>query len=125
MKKDYEVGYGKPPKHSRFKPGQSGNPKGRAKNQPNMSTMLNAVLQEKVNVTQNGKSKKVSTETAILLRLREKALAGDLRSITTLFNLRAQYMGGEEQPAFIELPAEDLAILKEAGLLKGKEAGHE
>ena len=26
---DYEVGYGKPPKHSRFKPGQSGNPKGR------------------------------------------------------------------------------------------------
>ncbi|WP_420392377.1 DUF5681 domain-containing protein [Acuticoccus sp.] len=32
---EYAVGYGKPPVHSRFKPGQSGNPKGRAKGSKN------------------------------------------------------------------------------------------
>ena len=30
-KKDYEVGYGKPPESGKFKKGQSGNPKGRKK----------------------------------------------------------------------------------------------
>ena len=30
-KKDYEVGYGRPPKKSQFRKGQSGNPSGRPK----------------------------------------------------------------------------------------------
>ena len=115
MSKDYEVGYGKPPKHSRFKPGQSGNPRGRTKNSKNMSTMLKEALQQKVQVKLNGKPKKVSAEMAILLRLREKALSGDLRAITALFSLKAQHLNEDPQHLTLELPEEDLQILREAG----------
>jgi hypothetical protein len=38
---DYEVGYGKPPKHSRFKAGQSGNPRGRPKGATNHKPEVN------------------------------------------------------------------------------------
>ena len=47
---EYEVGYSKPPKHSRFKPGQSGNPKGRAKGTPNLKTDLSQELAERIRV---------------------------------------------------------------------------
>lgn len=45
---DYKVGPGKPPKHTRFKPGQSGNPKGRPKGSQNVKTVLNKVGRESV-----------------------------------------------------------------------------
>lgn len=117
MSRDYEVGYGKPPKRTRFKPGQSGNPKGRPRSRRNLSTMLGDVLREPVYVTLNGKRRKVSSETAILLRLREKALAGDHRSINTLFSLRAQHLPAEDGQQHRPLPEEDRQILREAGLL--------
>ena len=125
MSKEYEVGYGKPPKHSRFKQGQSGNPRGRPKNRRNMSTVLKEILQEKVTVTLNGKRRKVSSETAILLRLREKALGGDLRSNSTMFSLRAQHLPEEEGHQLLELPEEDLRILRDAGLLADREKDDE
>jgi hypothetical protein len=47
---DYEVGYGKPPKHSQFPKGQSGNPKGRPKKLKNMQELLNEELEKKITV---------------------------------------------------------------------------
>jgi hypothetical protein len=44
---DYEVGYGKPPKHTRFKPGQSGNPKGRPKASKDFRSLLHRALFKK------------------------------------------------------------------------------
>ena len=41
---DYEVGYGKPPLHTRFQKGKSGNPKGRPRGKKNMSTLLSTAL---------------------------------------------------------------------------------
>ena len=41
----YQVGYCRPPLHSRFKPGQSGNPKGRPKQSRNMRTIVKQVSQ--------------------------------------------------------------------------------
>jgi Family of unknown function (DUF5681) len=41
---DYEVGYRRPPQHTRFKRGQSGNPKGRRPGRPNMKTVIQRVL---------------------------------------------------------------------------------
>jgi hypothetical protein len=40
----YSVGYGRPPKHTRFKPGRSGNPKGRPRGSRNLSTEMQKVL---------------------------------------------------------------------------------
>jgi hypothetical protein len=53
---DYAVGYGKPPLHTRFKKGQSGNPRGRPPGAKNLSTLLNEALNEPVIVAANGGS---------------------------------------------------------------------
>ena len=47
---DYEVGYGKPPMHTRFQKGRSGNPKGRPRKLKNMQELLNEELEEKITV---------------------------------------------------------------------------
>jgi hypothetical protein len=55
QKRDYEVGHGKPPRHTRFKKGQSGNPRGRPKGSKNLPTLLTEALNEPVVVAENGK----------------------------------------------------------------------
>ena len=54
---EYEVGHRKPPKHTQFKRGQSGNPKGRPKESRNFSTDLKDTLKEPVRVTRDGQAK--------------------------------------------------------------------
>jgi hypothetical protein len=44
------VGYGRPPVHTRFKPGQSGNPRGRRKGQRNVSTVLAETLNQRIRI---------------------------------------------------------------------------
>jgi hypothetical protein len=113
------VGYGKPPKHSQFKKGQSGNPKGRPRGKRNMASLVGDVLAQKVTITANGKRKRVSSETALLLRLREKALGGDLRALQILLSLRAAHIPDAESTADHGLiAAEDIAILASAGLIE-------
>ena len=48
---EYEVGYRKPPKHTQFKPGQSGNPKGYKKHLKSLKTLLMEALNERILVT--------------------------------------------------------------------------
>jgi hypothetical protein len=78
---DYDVGYGKPPKHTRFRKGQSGNPRGRAKNTRNLKTELRSVLDETLSLSMAGREVKLSARKAMLLALRNKALKGDTRAI--------------------------------------------
>jgi hypothetical protein len=78
---DYEVGYAKPPKHTRFRKGQSGNPRGRAKNTRNLKTELRSVLDETLSLSMAGREVKLSARKAMLLALRNKALKGDTRAI--------------------------------------------
>ena len=87
MADDYEIGYGKPPKHGRFKKGRSGNPKGRPKGNRDFSTDLLETLRAPVQLTEKGRPKTVSTQQAALLRLREKALSGDARALDRLIDL--------------------------------------
>jgi len=80
-KTEYEIGYGKPPKSGQFRKGQSGNPKGRPKGVPNLNRIIQQLLSEQVTITEGGKKKRVSTLVATLMRLKEKALKGDMRAI--------------------------------------------
>lgn len=72
-----EVGYGRPPVHSRWKKGQSGNPTGRRKGVKNFSTVFQDALNERVTVTENGKRKTLSMRQIIVKRTVNKAAAGD------------------------------------------------
>ena len=85
------VGYGKPPKKSQFKKGKSGNPKGRPKGSSNFSTYLDAMLKSPVTISDNGRSKKVTTMEASLARLREQALKGNPRALASLLDLAERH----------------------------------
>ncbi len=72
----YDVGYGKPPKPTRFKKGRSGNPNGRPRKKPDPYTELRHVLDELVTVTIEGEKQRVTVQKALLRRLRDEALQG-------------------------------------------------
>jgi hypothetical protein len=58
---DYDVGYGKPPKHARFKKGVCPNPHGRGKRRDlKVAEILNKVLNAKTEFRERGKLKKAS-----------------------------------------------------------------
>lgn len=78
-KKGYSVGYGKPPKHSRFKPGQSGNLKGRPKGAQSANTLLQAELKRSVAITENGRAGKLSKQAVMIRNLVNKAM-GDFKA---------------------------------------------
>jgi len=81
--REYAVGKGKPPERTRFKKGQSGNPKGRPPNSKNSATLLNEALSELVVITENGQRKSI-TKKAIVKQIVNKAASGDYRSIQLL-----------------------------------------
>src|SRR5438309_436661 len=81
---DHEVGYGKPPRHSRFVKGQSGNPRGRTPGAKNLKTLLNKALNERVVVTENGGRRKISKCEAIVTQLVNGCAKGDLKAIQIL-----------------------------------------
>jgi hypothetical protein len=109
---DYEIGYGKPPVKSRFKPGQSGNQKGRPKGVRNFATDVKATLAAPVKVTRDGRPRKVSTQQAMLLRAREKALGGDARSLDKMFQLAQTYNNEDLSAAAASLAADDAVVLE-------------
>jgi uncharacterized membrane protein len=109
---DDKVGYKKPPKKHKFKPGQSGNPKGRPKGTHNFKTDLVATLRMSTPVTQDGKRRQISTQQAVLFRLREKALKGDSRALDRFVELARHYNDDAPQVENTEtLSDQDQAIL--------------
>jgi hypothetical protein len=77
---DYEVGYGRPPKHTRFKPGQSGNPKGRKGKPPllpDLRRIFEKVLSEKVTVKQGDKEQTLTMVEAGFKQLARQHAQGD------------------------------------------------
>jgi Family of unknown function (DUF5681) len=92
---EYEVGFGKPPVRTRFKPGQSGNPKGRPPGSKNLATLLDEELNARVPITENGKRKTVTMRNAISKQTVRKAAAGEERFIKLAFELDRLKQGRE------------------------------
>jgi Family of unknown function (DUF5681) len=84
---DYEVGYGKPPKAYQYKPGQSGNLKGRNKGARNLKTDLAEELAETLTIRENGKTRKISKRRAMIKSTMAKALKGDPRAIKLVLDM--------------------------------------
>jgi hypothetical protein len=116
------VGYGKPPEHTRFKVGQSGNPKGRPKGTPNMATVLARTLRAKVVVNENGRRRTITKLEAAIQQLTNKAASGELKALQLLAGL---VRSAEERTAQTVIPTATLDEADEKvmlGILKRMES---
>jgi hypothetical protein len=98
-----DVGYGKPPRATRFRKGQSGNPRGRPHGSRNFASLVEEALAEPVMISENGRRKKASKLQVIVKQLVNKAAQGDHRSIQLLmaFTERQQLLGKDGKPLTI------------------------
>jgi hypothetical protein len=105
MSKTYNVGYGKTPLNGRFKKGKSGNPKGRRKGARNISTVIDDVLNERVVVTEGGRSRSITTLEALIRGLRADALRGNQKSRFMMVNLAFQVEASRQSAETLVPPA--------------------
>lgn len=111
---DYEVGYGKPPAQSRWKKGQSGNPRGRPKASRGLKADLHAELISRMEIQMNGKRISGTKQQLMLKTLTARAAAGDVRAIKALIDLVMQVFGPEDRGGDAKrLSAQDQQILDE------------
>jgi hypothetical protein len=86
---DYTVGYGRPPLETRWKKGESGNPRKKPRRQENIVEILDRLLLSSVNVALNGETKRVSALEAIISQLQVKEMSGNATSSRILLRYRA------------------------------------
>jgi hypothetical protein len=111
---DAKIGYKRPPRHTRFRPGQSGNPSGRPKGTQNLATDLGEELAERIPIREGERRLFVSKQRAILKALIAKALEGDTRATSIVLRLVEQVVAPEAATAGspgADLSADDRAIL--------------
>lgn len=112
---DYQIGWGKPPRQSQFKPGQSGNPKGRPKGSKALKTLFNSAMDEKIEVTKGGRKRKLSRREVLVEQEVLKALRGDKTAVRHCLELLIRFdPEAAEQILNDELSADDAAILERA-----------
>lgn len=128
---DYEVGYKRPPEHTRFRKGQSGNLRGRPKGAKSLKTLVRELLTAKIDIRVGRSLKKVTRMEAMLHKIAEQAFTGNLRALQALVSLYQASVpddpvGSAAQHAPIDsdaLDAHDQAILNELRAAMEREIG--
>jgi len=122
--RNYEVGKGRTPEATRWKPGQTGNPHGRPKGSRNAATMAKAALSRKVAATVNGRKHQMTVAEIAYRRLGDKAMAGDQKALGFLLmlanNIEPSDAGSTDS---ITTPEQDLAIIADYFSRKGRKRG--
>ena len=94
---DYEVGYGKPPRATQFRKGQSGNPKGRPKQARGLRQLVATALAQQITIREGGRTSQVSKREALILSLITKGIKGDIRAAAQVLRLmEEQDVAGEQ-----------------------------
>src|SRR5215218_7009111 len=96
---DYEVGKGRPPVHSRWKPGQCGNPKGRPKKAKGIATMAREALERPLPVIVNGRKQQMSVRAVAYRKLADRAASGDGKALSLLLQLESEFQQSEPNDA--------------------------
>lgn len=114
---EYKVGPGKPPRQHQFKPGQSGNPRGRPKGARGFNALVRDILSEKISVNTKRGSRRMAAIELLLRRSLEIALKGDLRAVALVLS---HYRAASPEPpepvdvgVVAPLTASDEAILQD------------
>src|SRR5258708_824621 len=122
---DYQVGYGKPPQHTRFKRGESGNPTGRPKGSKNLTTLLEKELKQRVVVTENGRRRRITKQEAMVKHLVNKAVSGDRPLMQLLLDeIRLLEARAASNPSGTNLDEADREVMRQIqermrGLMRG------
>lgn len=115
----YEIGYGRPPKHSRFQKGNR-HGRGRRRGSRNLKTIVEEVTHETVPAQINGKTKKISRLELGVRQLAHKASGGDLKAIVNFLSLSERFEPpGEEGPIPEEETAYDIETLRHYFRMQG------
>lgn len=130
--RDYAIGYGKPPHGSRFKPGQSGNPKGRPRRKERSSDLAESldpslaavarVLRKKVRIKSDGRAKDMSGLQAMMEVMLEHALYGDARFMRMLLHLNSELEDAMRQKNATAAPDTLAWVLQLAGEMRRRKA---
>ncbi len=90
-----QVGYGRPPIATRFRPGKSGNPRGRPKGARNLASVVAAAIGERVAITENGQRRRITKLDAAIKQLVNRAASGEVKATQLLLQL---VQAGEAKP---------------------------
>ncbi len=116
-----EVGYGKPPKHTQFPKGVSGNPKGRPKKAPNFDHELIRESKSSITINDNGRRSRISKHSGVIKQLINKALTGNISAARTYLGLRQQALERAALSAAHQCSDPESEIYKEANNLTDEE----
>jgi len=99
----------RPPHHTRFKPGQSGNPKGRPKGSVNFRTLIERELRKTVVIAENGRQKRLTKQEVIVRRLAHDGIKGEYRAIELLMKLAGPEPAADHENAdnAVTMPGRD------------------
>ena len=120
----YSVGYGKPPKANQFPPGVSGNLNGRPKGRPSLEELLLEEIARLVKATVGDKVVYIDKERAMLRKLIDLAIMGDVAAVRLVIALRGQAQAAMGTAADPEAPLtqEELDVIKFIANKSGKSA---
>jgi hypothetical protein len=90
---DYEVGRNRPPRHTQFRKGASGNKKGRPKRSRNLKTDLAEELASGIAIQEDGKRRIVPKQRAMIKRAVAQAIQGDTKAMSSLVSMMMKLMG--------------------------------
>ncbi len=107
-----KVGYGRPPRHSRWRKGQSGNPSGRPRSRESIRAKLLKLIGEEIVARSNGKETVMTQEEAMLRAAAAKAMKGDLRALKLIVEMVGADSDGGGAPAQFELSHADFEALQ-------------
>jgi hypothetical protein len=104
-----DVGYRRPPKHTQFKPGQSGNPRGRKRGVPNVRAEIEAELAELMPLRRGEQQVAVSKARILVKSVVAAALNGNMSAAKLLFDLYLKFHASKvEAPELVSASDRDL-----------------
>jgi hypothetical protein len=120
----YSVGYGRPPAHTQFRRGQSGNPKGRRKGLRNVRTIVEEQLSQRIRIREGDRTRSLTKLDGVILTMITGALKGDGKAQAALFAvMRSLGMTGEPPAANDPKPftADDESLIADFLRRRGSE----